>query len=262
VVALIEIPATQISPLIKSFYKPRDPAGLRCIAVLDGIRPGNIFTDDPKNPTWVVVWESTFGALYPAGKVSVSLLSVLIQKFREERMVFLGLWIDDVLLGSIQPEFDQEGRVLEFYNRIQDGRLQILIEQLPKGAEFRTVDKNLIERSVNRDLHLTGYTSPESALEDLTGFFLMKGDEILSEALAGAAVMGTREIGIDTPEPYRQRGYATITCAKLIQYCEQQGMQTYWNCNKNNAASIALAHKLGYQTEREYKLLIWDKKTG
>jgi len=258
--AMIEINKEQISPSVNSLFDPRDPAGLRCIAVLEGIRPGRIFTDSSHTPNWVVVWESTFGVIYPAGEVSASVYSELIYQLRKEKMVFLGLWPDDERWVLVQPEFDYEGRVLDFYNRIQDGRLQKFIDDLPDGTEFNPVDENLIERSVNRDLHLSGYPNLEKALDDLVGIFLMKGEDIFCEALAGAEVMGTREIGIDTPELHRRRGYATITCAKLIQTCECLGLQTYWNCNIENLASMALARKLGYQTEKEYKLLMWDKK--
>ena len=259
--ALIEISSSQITSTLKTFFDPRDPAGLRCIAVLEGIRPGKIFADSLENPTWALVWEGVFNALYPAGEINISVLRELIQHFRQERMLFIGLWLNDPRWEALQPKFDQESRVIDFYDRLQDGRLQNYIDQLPVGTELHPVDENLLERSVNRDLHLSGYPNSEKALEDMLGFFLMKGDEILSEALAGAEIMGTREIGIDTPEPYRQRGYATITCAKLIQFCEQQGLQTYWNCNKFNAASVALANKLGYQTEKEYRLLIWEPVT-
>jgi len=257
--AMIEISLEQISPTQKAFFDPRGPAGLRCIAVLDGIRPGNIFADSPDNPTWMVVWESTFGALYPAGEINLFALHELIQRFRQERMIFLGLWLEDPLWKSIQPEIDQESRVFDFYDRIQNGHLQKMIEQRPAGTNLCLVNKNLIERSVNRDLHFSGYADSKAALKDLVGFFLMKDDEILCEALAGAEIMGTREIGVDTSKAHQRRGYATITCAKLIQYCEEQGLQTYWNCNKFNEASVALARKLGYQTEKEYRLLIWHK---
>jgi RimJ/RimL family protein N-acetyltransferase len=257
---LIEISANQKTPALKAYFDPRDPAGLRCIAVLEGIRPGKIFTDSPETPTWAVVWEGVFNALYPAGEVDLSALSALIQRFRQERMLFIGLWPNNPLWKSIHPECDQESRVLDYYDRLRDGRLQKYIDQLPPGTELRPVDENLIERSINRDLHHSGYSSTEEAEADLIGFFLMKDNEVLCEALAGVEVLGTREMGIDTREPYRQRGYATITCARLIQYCEQQGLQTYWNCNKFNVASVALARKLGYQTEKEYRLLIWEKK--
>ena len=257
---MIEIPVKQVSGHHKAFFAARDPAGLRCIAVMEGIRPGKVFSDSPDDPTWVLVWESVFGALYPAGQVSISVLNELIQHFRRERMIFIGLWPENSLWKKIHPKFDQEGWVLDFYDRVQDDRLQRFIDACPPETELRLVDKNLIERSVNRELHLSGYPSVEKALEDLVGFFLMRGDEILCEALAGAEIMGVREIGVDTPEPYRRRGYATLTCARLIQFCEQKGWQTYWNCNKFNAASAALARKLGYQTEKEYRLLIWNRK--
>jgi hypothetical protein len=259
VYTLIEVLANQITPELKAFFDPRDPAGLRCIAVLEGMRPGRIFTDSQNSPTWGIVWESVFGALYPAGEVNISALRELVQRFRRERVIFIGLWPDNPLWGSIRPEIDQESGVFDFYDRVQDGRLQKFIDQLPDGTELRPIDGNLIERSVNRELHLSGYPSSEKALEDLVGFFLMEGNEILCEALAGAEIMGNREIGVDTPEPYRKRGYATIACARLIQFCEQQGLRTYWNCNKYNNASVALARKLGYQTEKEYRLLIWKK---
>lgn len=257
---MIEILTNQVSPTIRSLFKPRDPAGLRCIAVLEGIRPGRIFADSTRDPTWVIVWENTFGTIYPGGDLSVSVFNELIHELRKEKMVLLGFWPEDPRWRLVQPEFDHESRVLDFYDRIQDGRLQRFMADLPEGTDFQVVDDRLIERSVNRELHLSGYPSPQKAFDDLVGFFLMKGDNILCEALAGAGVMGIREIGIDTPEPHRQRGYATLTCAKLIQTCEQQGWQTYWNCNKFSHASVALARKLGYQSEKEYKLGIWNQK--
>jgi RimJ/RimL family protein N-acetyltransferase len=38
------------------------------------------------------------------------------------------------------------------------------------------------------------------------------------------------------------------------------GQQTWWNCAKQNVASAALARKLGYRTEREYRVLAWFNK--
>ncbi|MFL5804101.1 MAG: GNAT family N-acetyltransferase [Roseiflexaceae bacterium] len=61
-------------------------------------------------------------------------------------------------------------------------------------------------------------------------------------------------------EAYRGHGYATITCARLIQACEEQGYETWWDCAKQNVASTALARKLGYQNEREYRVLAWRKR--
>jgi hypothetical protein len=260
VIPLIEISPAQVTALFKAHFHPRDPAGLRCLAVLEGIRAGKIIVDDPQKPNWLVVYENTFGTIYPEGEIGPDTLFKIITHLRSEKMVLLGLWPDDQRWEIVPPDFDYEGRVLDFYDRAQDGRLQTIIDQVPDGCELHPVDADLIERSVNRDAHFSGYSSREEALNDLMGFFLMKSDEILCEALAGLVILGTREMGVDTPESYRRRGYASITCAKLIQTCEQQGLQTYWNCNRANTGSLKLAHKLGYQTEKEYKLVAWYQK--
>ena len=106
------------------------------------------------------------------------------------------------------------------------------------------------------------FGSAEAAL--LLGFGLCLvhpssvGQKLLCEAFAGPAALGMIEIGVDTREDYRQRGYGTITCAALIAECEKRGYPTYWNCDKRNQASLALARRLGYRDGQEYHLLAWS----
>jgi hypothetical protein len=52
---LCEIIPNLISPKIKMCFGSRDPAGLRCIAVLQGIRPGKILAESVQVLNWVVV---------------------------------------------------------------------------------------------------------------------------------------------------------------------------------------------------------------
>jgi RimJ/RimL family protein N-acetyltransferase len=107
-------------------------------------------------------------------------------------------------------------------------------------------------------IHMFG--SVQQALEWGYGLCLMHGDELLCEAFAGPAANGIIEIGVETHPHHMRKGYATITCAHLIHEMELQGYITYWNCARDNLPSAALAHKLGYQTEKEYRLLAWFKK--
>lgn len=65
------------------------------------------------------------------------------------------------------------------------------------------------------------------------------------------------EVGMVTHEDFRRRGYASFLCAYLIEQCERQGFETYWNCNAENTPSVIIARKLGYQREREYRLVGW-----
>jgi len=72
------------------------------------------------------------------------------------------------------------------------------------------------------------------------------------------AALGMIEIGTITGEAYRGRGYAALTCAQLIRECEARGYRTYWNCAKDNQASAGLARRLGYQTEQEFRYVVWS----
>ncbi len=50
-----------------------------------------------------------------------------------------------------------------------------------------------------------------------------------------------------------------MTTARLIHEVEALGGQTYWNCAKQNVASAAIARKLGYRVEKEYRCMVWNK---
>jgi len=45
----------------------------------------------------------------------------------------------------------------------------------------------------------------------------------------------------------------------MISEMERMGYCTYWNCAKANQASIALTRRLGFRTEKEYRLMEWRK---
>jgi predicted GNAT family acetyltransferase len=91
------------------------------------------------------------------------------------------------------------------------------------------------------------------------GYCLMRGDEIVCEATAGPPSLGVHELGVLTQAAQRGKGYATLTVAYLIQELESLGRRTYWNCAKQNGASAAVARKLGYRVEKEYRCMLWGR---
>jgi RimJ/RimL family protein N-acetyltransferase len=88
---------------------------------------------------------------------------------------------------------------------------------------------------------------------------LLHDGQNVCEAITGPAIAGIREMGVNTLKEYRRRGYATLTCAALIQECDRLGYQTFWNFNGENIASLALARRLGYRRERKYRLFYWEQ---
>jgi GNAT superfamily N-acetyltransferase len=256
---MIEIAPDHITPQLRALFDPRLPAGFRCFAVIAGDVAGRILTDDPIRPTWGVVQERAFGTVYPGGALTAATWGRLIARLRADGDVLLGLWPDDERIQLLPAARDYDGFTLDFTNRPIGAGLDGYLQQLPDGCNMCNLERQLFERSEDHAFYRTLYGSAEQALEKGLARFLICGGEIRAEAFAYFAALGTIEIAISTKEQYRGRGYATITCAHLIQACEAHGYQTYWNCAKQNQASAALARKLGYRTEQEYRLLAWFK---
>jgi GNAT superfamily N-acetyltransferase len=252
------ISSSAATPALRALFDPGDPAGLRCFAVLDGIVNGHIFTDDPAAPSWGMVQEIAFGTLHLGGTPPETVVHSLVADLRRQGEVLYGFWPGD-MRADLFPATEYDGWVLEFTNRPMLQGLDAYLT-IPEGCELRPVDRELIERTGDRDMHITLYGSLEKALEGGLGFCFLKDGEIVCEAFAGAPSLGMMEVGIGTAEAHRQQGYAIALCAHLIHACEQRGYATYWNCAKSNTPSARLARKLGYQREREYRLFAWSQR--
>ncbi len=137
--------------------------------------------------------------------------------------------------------------------------INIGFHNYPKDFELRLMDKELLERSVWYEDNMRVHGSAENFLSRCLGVCLLHHNTIVCEASTGAAILGTRELGVYTKAEYRKQDFATITCEYLIRMVEQAGQQTYWNCASSNIASATLARKLGYQVEKEYQLRGWNK---
>jgi predicted GNAT family acetyltransferase len=74
--------------------------------------------------------------------------------------------------------------------------------------------------------------------------------------------LGLREPGVFTQPVERGKGFATLTAARLIAAIEAQGERSYWNCTEQNLASAAIARKLGFQQEQEYRCLVWNQRAA
>jgi RimJ/RimL family protein N-acetyltransferase len=229
---------------------------IRCFAVLDGLIRGEIWTDDLARPRWGAVQEAAFGTLFLGGQPTASLVHELVEELRDEQDVALAVWPDHPYGRLLPPSPDYDDWELEFTDRPFGADLGPYLA-VPKGCELRLIDETWFERCRYRDHYAAYFGSAERTLAKGFGFCLVRGEELLSEAFAADAALGMIEIGTITGEPYRRRGYGTVTCAHLLQECEARGYGTYWNCSKENESSAALARRLGYQTEREFRYAVW-----
>ncbi|MEZ4711570.1 MAG: GNAT family N-acetyltransferase [Caldilineaceae bacterium] len=256
---MIQLTPNQIRPAHKSLFRTDEPQAPRCFTVLEGSNPGKIFTDDSTSPTWGVVQEVYDNTLYLGGEIDATSVVNVIDHLRQTGDVAIGLWLDDLRFDLLPPPTKYDHRVLEFYDRPSGEGLDVFITNVLDGCEVRRLDRELIMRSEwgPGDVEYAG--GLDQWEESCFGYCLLRDNKILSEASVGPGALGLREPGVFTQEAYRGQGYGTITTAHLIREIESLGDRTYWNCTKHNVASAAIARKLGYQIEKEYRLVGWEQ---
>jgi RimJ/RimL family protein N-acetyltransferase len=252
----IQLDPSQVTPELMALFNPTDPAALRCQAVLEAHAAGKIFADHPETPSWAVVQEATFGSIYLGGMLDAGLVQSIIAALLLNGDVLVGLTEKDPRWALFPPQADYVGHTLEFTDREMGGRLP----DLPAGCELRRLDASLGKQIVGRNLLIHMYGSMQLALQWGYGLCLLREGELLCEAFGGPAAGGIIEIGVETHPHHLHRGYGKITCAHLIDTLEQLGYQTYWNCAQANLASAALARKLGFRAENQYRLMAWFGK--
>jgi len=103
------------------------------------------------------------------------------------------------------------------------------------------------------------WESAQQFIKDGKGFSLINNGDIASTSFASFINETQLELGIETMDKYRGLGFASLTCAKLIDYCLENNLEPVWSCNKTNVGSSSLAKKLGFEqtvTLPYYKLMI------
>ncbi|HEX2621501.1 MAG TPA: GNAT family N-acetyltransferase [Phototrophicaceae bacterium] len=256
---MIEINPAQMTDTLRSFFKVETaPGGLRFAAVLAGDNRGKIWTNHPEQPTWGIVQEGAFGTLYLEGNFPDGFLTDFIKDRQQYGEVLYGFWAEDAEALEAQfPPAPYNGHVFESDTRSTTVDLKPYLERVPEGCVMRTVDTEWFPRIQDYQFYSEMFGSPERALERGFGFCLTRGEAVVCEAFAGTSADGVIEIGVNTWDGQRQKGYGTLVCAHVITEAERRGYSTYWNCAAQNAASVALAHKLGYAPMKQYRLLAW-----
>jgi hypothetical protein len=257
---MITISHQQVTTEFLALFDVNKPTMPRAFNVLEGITRGEILVDDPTRPTWAVVREVTHGTLYIGGQLFASLLASIVEYFRKSGEVGIGCWLDDPLNEMLPPNPNYDGRTLYFTER-SARHVQEMV-QLPAGDRLVPRDEHLFSKSFDYEATLASFGSVENVLRHTLGVVILHNETVICEAATGAPTHGLIEIGVTTAESYRQQGFATIACARLIELCEAQGYNTWWDCAKQNIPSTKLARKLGYQNEREYRYVWWAQNSS
>lgn len=259
---MLQITPHEVTPEIRALFSTNEPQARRCFAVLDGSAPiGKIIVDKLIDSQWAIVQEIVDNSVYLGGKITRSTFAKVFAALQQEGDVLIGMWDDDPRMILLPADRYYDGRTLEFYDRPLGHGLDLFMQHIPADCILKRIDRDLIMRTTwgPGDVQLLG--GLDNWDKACIGYCLMQGVEILSEASVGPPALGLYEPGVYTQEAHRGKGYGTMVSARLIQELEKTGGKTYWNCAKQNLASAAIARKLGYRIEKEYRCMAWRKSS-
>ena len=107
-----------------------------------------------------------------------------------------------------------------------------------------------LERELLQKENLTGFDFEELLDNGLCGYVTLCGGRIVSAACDNFGD-GLCEAAIETAEGYRRKGYAFSNTAALVRELTARGQDVSYVCEQNNAASIALARRIGFRDDGE-----------
>jgi GNAT superfamily N-acetyltransferase len=250
----------EIAPQLEALFAGDRPIPIRLWAILDGTIQSRILVDEPSRPTLALVQELAEGTTYIGGAIAPSALADAFALLRQYQEIVVCMWPNDPLDSALPAAPQYEGTAIDFTDRspaIDLSRLAIL----PSGYRLRRIEAEIVPSLTGFDYYVSMFGSLERAIQRTIGYCLLHGETVVSEAIAGPLSRGIAEIGVGTGEAHRGQGFATITSARVIQKCEALGYRAFWNASQQNAASVALAKRLGFQTERPFKVLAWSATT-
>lgn len=226
----------------------------------EGRQEGRIFVDDPQNPTAALLCR-TF-EYYVAGNVDALALRQFIKDAPAEVGVFQHLYgyapvgeaWEKALLADYEGQLEVIERIGFKYHKpaVDDWR-----HALPPGAEVRRIDRALAERIDTELDQLIGlfWNGYQPFTRGGFGFCTLIDGAIASVAYAISVSAKYANIGVETAEPFRKQGLATLTCSAFIEHCLEQGLRPTWDTDAVNAGSLATARKLGFQEYPPFKEL-------
>jgi len=166
-------------------------------------------------------------------------------------MVLVQLFKNHLIKSSDNKDNKGEG-LIELNTRINfkfhpDRYIKNRQKQITNDCKILRTDKEAFEGMKGSVIPIYFWKSADDFVEKGVGFSLYSDNQLASTAYSAFIHDKKLEIGIETVEEYRGKGYATETCSALIDYCMENDYEPIWACKSENRGSYHLALKLGFE---------------
>jgi len=116
-----------------------------------------------------------------------------------------------------------------------------------KGYKILRMDQQLYQHMEGSVVPKYFWDNAESFNNYGVGYSVIYEDNVASTAFSSYIHENQLELGIETIEACRGKGFAIYTCSSLIDYCLDNDYEPVWSCRLENIGSYKLAQKLGFE---------------
>ena len=217
------------------------------LSILEGIQKGEIFVDDDKAPNVALVWHYCGFA---------NILGNYDEKFIEETMNLMQ-----------NPPDGHSGRMA--LQTEDDCRLEKMIQRTPTvakheryifefagkkdnpphtlGAKLKEISHDNYELMKGKIIPSFSWPNQEEFIENGFGYCLVEEGKMLACAFASGVSKEYVDIGVETAEECRGKGYGRIVAAEMVKEILSRGKTPVWGCDIRNEASTRLACSVGFE---------------
>jgi RimJ/RimL family protein N-acetyltransferase len=152
-------------------------------------------------------------------------------------------------------ENSREAGIIELNTRVNFRfsleKYQNIKKDIISDVEIVKIDKNIFRNMPGTVTPKHFWNNENDFLENGLGYSLFYNGELAATAFSSCKFDNIVELGIETVEEFRGKGFAKIACFAILDYCIANKFIPIWSCRLENTGSYILAQKLGF--EEAYK---------
>jgi len=175
-----------------------------------------------------------------------------MQAFPKDWDAVLNRLFEHCMIKSSDNIENKEDSIIELNTRInfKFNQLKYLENKVKHRASdivIKRTDKQIFKEMKGSVVPLYFWDNADDFIKNGVGFSLFCDNKLASTAYSVFVHDNKLEVGIETIEEFRGRGFARQICSALIDYCIENDYEPVWACRLENIGSYELAQKLGFE---------------
>lgn len=218
------------------------------LSITEGFQTGEIFTNDIVHPSCYLYWHYC-GFAFLAGDYDEAFICQINEKMHHPSEGHSGRLaletgndrnLEQILLSDITIQ-KHEQYLFDFTNPVKQNM------QPETGVDLIPIDSNNYEVLSGHVVPNFSWESKEQFLKNGFGYCLMHNGRFAACAFSAGVSNEYVDIGVETAEEYRGRGYAKMVVSMMIEEILRRGKTPVWQCHVSNEASKKLALSQGFK---------------